>query len=364
MNKILSLILVLIVILVGIYIFYPKDAGGTCGFCPSPPAVQRIEYDCIGFKYEYNPKCPDCGIQIKCIGIVTGSKKCYTYLSGFNKPPTEVPCREAWMPSSPMSVDLSVSPFTADKVAELTVTITSVINAPNTTAQIILPEGIELQSGSLTWNGDIPANSTAKFSVIIKAVKKGEWIIEANAKHYFGPDSWFGGRNVLYFIVCEDVKVSLAPSKNNWYEETQTQMIPLPENNEMIKSNISLSELPELNKEVTLTYTVTPSVDIPDPQRTYVTLVYPPKGFEVISAEFPAGGETYRHEGQLTWKGSINKDQTVQIKVVVKMTTTGSGTVYGHLSVQPDGKTITKLISDVAMLDIKVGECYATVERK
>ncbi len=265
-------------------------------------------------------------------------------------------------PKSPMIVTLSVSPFTGEKIAELTVTITSIVNAPNTTAQIILPEGIELQSGNSNWSGDITENGTVKFSTMIKAVKMGEWIVEADARTYTSPDSWFGGKDIIYFIVCEDVKVSDIPPKN-WYEGGQAQAIPLPENNEMISSNISFSSLPELNKEVILTYTVTPSIDIPDPQRTWMTLVYPPKGFEVIGVEFPSAGETYTSEGQLTWKGKISKDETVQIKAIVKAITTGSGSVYGHLNVQPDGKTITRLISDISMFDVKVGECYVIVEK-
>jgi DNA-binding transcriptional ArsR family regulator len=70
--------------------FYPKYAGGTCGLCPPPPAVQRIEYNCIGFKYEYQPHCPDCGSQMLCFGIVTGEKRCYTYIN--YSIPIEVPC--------------------------------------------------------------------------------------------------------------------------------------------------------------------------------------------------------------------------------------------------------------------------------
>ncbi|MBI3036836.1 hypothetical protein HYY73_03755 [Candidatus Woesearchaeota archaeon] len=74
-------------------LFWPKDAGGTCGFCPSSPAVQRIEHGCLGFKHDIEPSnCLDCGIKVQCYGIVTDDKTCYTYLNGFNNTPTEVPC--------------------------------------------------------------------------------------------------------------------------------------------------------------------------------------------------------------------------------------------------------------------------------
>lgn len=73
--------------------FWPKDAGGTCGFCPSPPAVQRIEHGCLGFKHDIlQSDCSDCGIKVQCYGIATNDKKCYTYLNGSNNTPTQVPC--------------------------------------------------------------------------------------------------------------------------------------------------------------------------------------------------------------------------------------------------------------------------------
>jgi hypothetical protein len=210
-------------------------------------------------------------------------------------------------------------------------------------------------SGNTSWKGDIPAKGSVKFSVKIRAEKKGEWKVEAIAKPMIVKD-------VLYFIVCEDVKVSRTPPENNWYEKAPIVSIPLPENNEIINSTILFSSLPELNKEVVLTYSITPSIDLPDTQRTWATLVYPPKGFKVINVEFPAGGKVYRDEGQLTWKGSIKKGETAQIKAVVKAITTGYGYIYGHLTVQPDGKIITSPISDVSTLKVKVGECYASVE--
>ncbi len=92
-KKILIAIVVLIVMFLAGF-FYPKDAGSTCGFCPPPPTVQRTEYGCIGFKQdvEPDPGCMDCGINIVCYGIVTGEKKCYTYMNDFDSPPTEVSC--------------------------------------------------------------------------------------------------------------------------------------------------------------------------------------------------------------------------------------------------------------------------------
>ena len=90
-----KLLIILAVIIGLIAFFYPKNAGGTCGWCLGPPSIERTEYACIGFKSEYQPNCMDCGRVILCYGIVTPEKKCYTYLQGFNGLPTEVPnCKQ------------------------------------------------------------------------------------------------------------------------------------------------------------------------------------------------------------------------------------------------------------------------------
>src|SRR3989344_4448168 len=89
-----KIIIAIIIISLAIF-FFPKSAGGVCGGeCPSPPAVQRIEYDCIGIKKDAYPPpgCMDCGMRIVCYGIVTDDKKCFTYYDGSNNPPTEISC--------------------------------------------------------------------------------------------------------------------------------------------------------------------------------------------------------------------------------------------------------------------------------
>ena len=90
MKKLLIIIIIVAVIL--IIFFYPKDAGGVCGFCPST-GIHRTEYGCIGFKYNYKQNCPDCGTEIKCVGIVLGQKKCYGIPEGSSTiEDVEMPC--------------------------------------------------------------------------------------------------------------------------------------------------------------------------------------------------------------------------------------------------------------------------------
>lgn len=74
--KMILLGIVAVVIVATVIFLYPKDAGGTCGFCPES-GIHRTEYGCIGFRYDNIGLGMDEGTTIKCIGIVTGDKKCF-----------------------------------------------------------------------------------------------------------------------------------------------------------------------------------------------------------------------------------------------------------------------------------------------
>ena len=68
MRKSFTIVIVAVVVIAIIAFFYPKNAGSTCGFCPSPPAIQRTEYGCIGFKQEIHPD-SGCIYSVDCNAI-------------------------------------------------------------------------------------------------------------------------------------------------------------------------------------------------------------------------------------------------------------------------------------------------------
>ena len=110
--------------------------------------------------------------------------------------------------SSPISIDLSISPFSEPKglgsKAELTVIVTSVWDANNISVQIDLPEGFSFVSGNLTWSGDLHENIPTNFNARIEAAKVGNWTIEATARWYLTSDSWYGDIDRLCVSVSED----------------------------------------------------------------------------------------------------------------------------------------------------------------
>jgi len=124
------------------------------------------------------------------------------YLS---EPPTGGGESAGGAPSSPIDVRLSVSKAPPlNQAADLTCTVTSALNAPNTTIRVTLPEGFALLSGDLSWRGDILKDGRVEVRAVIKAIKVGNWTIEATAGYPFAGDGWYGDVDRLYIHVSED----------------------------------------------------------------------------------------------------------------------------------------------------------------
>lgn len=79
--------------------------------------------------------------------------------------------------------------------AEITLTVTTIRTAPTASAKITLPEGFELVSGDLNWNGGLVENQPLQLKVTVKAAKTGNWTIFGG-----GP----GEGDYLYITVNED----------------------------------------------------------------------------------------------------------------------------------------------------------------
>lgn len=262
------------------------------------------------------------------------------------------PAPPAWSESSLLQATLSLSdkPLLNTPVT-LTLSFKSIINTINTFAKIELPEGFELVSGNLEWQGDLKKDEEEKIEVVVKSTKVGYYQLKGSIGSR-QQNSAFSDSNIIYVEVSQNDAIIGSEPENNWFKPAQSQSVPLAENNEQIQSELIISQNPELNKEFTITYRLTPLIDIPDPQRTQMSLAFPPKAFEVVNAQFPEGGEIY-NESQLTWKGSINQGQTIEIKATFKVINTGWGSVYGYLNVQPSGE-ITNLIQDAKIADLYV----------
>lgn len=263
-------------------------------------------------------------------------------------------------PSSPIQSKLTLSekPLLNTPVI-LVFEFTTVASGLSIEAKIELSDSFELVNGALIWNGNLEANEEHKIEVVIKSTKVGYYQLSGSAISREG-NNYFGDTAIIDIEVTPDNAIAGNKPENNW-QDTLTQAVPLVGNNEQIQSELIFTPTLELNKEFTVIYRLTSSINLPDPQRTQINLVFPPQGFTVIDTQFPQDGEIHKSKGQLSWKGSINKDQTVEIKAILKVVDVGWGLVYGSLSVQPGG-AITSFIQDVKIVDLYVDKYRATIQ--
>lgn len=61
---------------------------------------------------------------------------------------------------------------------EITATVIPPLNVSDSTVEILLPEGFELVSGNLKWQGYLKENEAVQIEGTIKAVKTGTWAIQ------------------------------------------------------------------------------------------------------------------------------------------------------------------------------------------
>lgn len=118
---------------------------------------------------------------------------------------------DADVPSSAMDLTLSSTPFSEDKVATISVRIgkregypTEGVNWPDTNAEIILPKGLELVEGDLTWQGDIIGDEIVEFKAKVRAIQNGEWKVEAYAQYIIDENNMWGDIERFYILVKDD----------------------------------------------------------------------------------------------------------------------------------------------------------------
>ena len=299
----------------------------------------------IGGKNQKLP-CPD-------ISFSLDNRNLFERLFSFATPVFATP------PSSPLQSKLCLleKPILNSPVT-LLYKFKSVSPAPSAVAKIELPESFVLVSGNPEWRGSLVQNEEQSFEVVVKSTKVGYYQLKASVSQK-GEGYQFGDADIIDIEITPNNAILGSKPENNWYHPAQGQAISMSENNDAITSQLLISNTPELNKEFTITYKVTPQIDIPDPQRTQLDLVFPPKGFKVLNVEFPQGGKTYKYDTQLSWKGSIAKNQTVEIKATFRITDTGQGSIYGSLDVQ-EGGGITKFMHDTKIADLYVDKYGGT----
>ncbi len=212
-------------------------------------------------------------------------------------------------PTISTSVELSFSdePVLGKEVT-LTMKVTNhnqYIRRKEVDAQILLPEGIQFIDGNLSWHGILPENSVREIKAKVKAVREGEWTIEAVAMRFPRGDKEIAVGKLYLEISQNKAEVSDQITIKREDSSKQTKAVPVEElkarPNGTSVPYLSFTRLPSLNEKVGLIFTVIPSEDIKNAKLRVLL----PDGLEYLS-------------GDLSWEGDIEKWEVIELKSQVK----------------------------------------------
>jgi len=233
----------------------------------------------------------------------------------------------------------------------------------------IPPDGLDIVSGIPEWRGEIQAEEGGSINLIVSASKAGFYQIigKVEAK---GEVQDIRFEDMVFVEITTTGTFYGRKPVNNWGDEYTAMAFPTDSDMGLIDSELTIEPEPTLGQEFTVTYRVTPQVDLTSeqvylqvgmPQSKVVVSQNnrgeaeiseaPQQGLQVVSVEFPPYGEGY--PDQLAWRGAIAKGQTVTFKVIFKAVDTGWGYIYGNLSVQAGGM-IDQYIQDAIIAEVYV----------
>ncbi len=128
---------------------------------------------------------------------------------------------------TPITVKISMSDLPVlNKPTEIFCTVSTVADAPDTTATIALPPDASLISGSTNWHGDLYAGQSVSFSATIKFQSGGKKIVRGLAKHIISQRESWGDLDTIYLNVGESKSVQGIYSPEEALELNRTQAGP------------------------------------------------------------------------------------------------------------------------------------------
>jgi hypothetical protein len=184
---------------------------------------------------------------------------------------------------------------------EILFSITPVLEAPNTSITVYLPEGIELVHGDIHWEGDIQKDEVVQITFTVKPVQEGQLILWSYVESVFSSKH---KEHYTYYLVFLTSKDSGQVSRTHFYSEHQDGKIL-----EEMTVNMILDPPPDpkANEEMILTFSLIASKDISN-VRAVVVL---PEEFVLVN-------------GTLEWTGALEEaKKIVAIQVTVIPTETG-----------------------------------------
>jgi hypothetical protein len=221
----------------------------------------------------------------------------------------------------------------SDNIKWDTLSSTSSINV---TANIKLSNKFELVDGNLQWQGDLRPGKKTELKATIKAVKKGNCEISANAVASLYSATFSGSGKTLYILILTD-RAFFADKPNDLPGEDgygTPYAISMPTSDEIvILPHLSLPHPPSLGETADLTLLAKAMLDAKG-ARISVTL---PREVELVS-------------GNLEWTGDMAKGDEIELKAVVKATKVGKWIIQTSCAYSPNPTTLKYLPSDYLTL--------------
>ena len=115
-------------------------------------------------------------------------------------------------PSIPVEVRLSISSAPAlGHDAELTCSVSSVYRVANASLVVKLPEGFVVEGGGLSWRGGISEKGRTEINATIRAIKTGNWTIEATGGYDLPRGAYFDTDRIYISVAKEHAQASKRP---------------------------------------------------------------------------------------------------------------------------------------------------------
>ena len=123
---------------------------------------------------------------------------------------------------SPIYINLSITKIPlVNESADLICNVSSIMDAPNTTATITLPEGVELVGGELNGQWDLKANTPVYLNSTIRFSKAGEFQIKAAARRVIDANNFWGDAGSLFLTIGKEASSFTLPQPWAGYPSIQ-----------------------------------------------------------------------------------------------------------------------------------------------
>jgi|GEM_PF-3464486 len=108
-------------------------------------------------------------------------------------------------PVSPITMEFNASEIPVlGEDSEIFCRISSILDAPNTSASITLPSGVLLTAGNLTGRWDLKANEPVFLNITVRFTEAGDFKLEAEAHHAVNEGSSWGDQKAIYLTIGQE----------------------------------------------------------------------------------------------------------------------------------------------------------------